>query len=420
MSLQNNLNKEKDMDNFNNVIGYQWVKEELLNICDIIKNPSIYKKLSVTVPRGIMLSGPPGVGKTKMAQAFINECGLPSYVIKKSKCKDEFLKEMEKTFEEAKFSAPSVILLDDMDKFPTDSFDIQEYAVVQSCMDSVKDSNVFVIATVNKTNEIPKSLLRAGRFDNILQVEPPQGQDAVDVIKYYLSIKNLSENEDYEDIIKMLVGATCAEIEVIINSAGLLAGSERCEKISKRHLVKAYTLEKKGADFDSEEGKRNLAYHEAGHAIIAEALKKESVSIVAIVADKEKGDRGFVKVWDVLRTADENILYALGGVGAEEIALGVRKGGSKSDIEKAVRLIKEKSFCGEYGFEFVEYRKDISNEKLFAWENLIKSELSRYLTEVKKILASKSDLLDELATEIMNKNTLLFSDVQRLMKKYKK
>ena len=125
------------MKQFDQIIGYEDIKRELYRICDTMKNTEKYKKLGVTTPRGLLLCGEPGIGKTMMAMAFIEESGRKSYTIRKNKSDGDFVDVITETFEEAKKNAPSIVLLDDMDKFANEDVqhrDAEEYVTVQSCM----------------------------------------------------------------------------------------------------------------------------------------------------------------------------------------------------------------------------------------------------------------------------------------------
>ena len=126
------------MSAFDKVIGYETIKSELLQICDMIKNREIFEKLGAKLPQGILLSGDPGLGKTLMAKCFIEESGLPSFVIRRNKGNDDFVGEITETFREAKESAPAIVFLDDMDKFANEDDhhrDAEEYVAVQAGID---------------------------------------------------------------------------------------------------------------------------------------------------------------------------------------------------------------------------------------------------------------------------------------------
>ena len=155
------------MNMFDKVIGYDSIKNELLQICDIISHPEAYEKLGAKIPKGILLYGAPGLGKTLMANCFIEETGLKSYTVRKTKDGNDFLNEISDTFRKAQENAPSIILFDDLDKFSgtDDDKPTAEFTAIQAGIDEVKDDKVFVMATVNTIDNLPDSLLRSGRFD---------------------------------------------------------------------------------------------------------------------------------------------------------------------------------------------------------------------------------------------------------------
>lgn len=187
------------MNGFDKVIGYDAIKLEIARICDVIKNSDKYQKLGVKISKGLLIYGEPGVGKTLLANAFIEECGKKYYFCRKNLPDDEFIKYIKKTFEDAKNNAPSLVLLDDFDKFANEDKDhknAEEYVTIQSCIDDVKFSEVFVIATANDLQLVPDSLLRAGRFDTSIEIKAPKGIDAEMIIKHYLSGKNTVANLD--------------------------------------------------------------------------------------------------------------------------------------------------------------------------------------------------------------------------------
>ncbi|MGI6569576.1 MAG: AAA family ATPase [Caldicoprobacterales bacterium] len=180
--------------------------------------------------RGLLLHGEPGVGKSLMAMSFIKESGRNSYIIRRNKHDGDFINEIKGVFSKAAQNAPSIILLDDMDKFVVEDKSKEEYVAVQACIDEVSSLDVYVIATANSIRDIPRSLLRAGRFDRKIRVYPPRGNDAEKIIRHYLESKSIISDVNFDDIAKMLIGRSCAELETIINEAAIYAGYERKEK----------------------------------------------------------------------------------------------------------------------------------------------------------------------------------------------
>ena len=196
------------MSTFDKVIGYENEKKELFQLCDMAKNPEKYKKLGVRLPRGVLLVGVPGIGKTLMAGALVEEIGRKSFLVRKDRPGQELVTEISHVFAEAMEAAPSVIFLDDMDKFPADSDkrNPDELVAVQSGIDLVKDADVFVVATANDIRYIPPSLRRPGRFDRIIAMGVPSLKESVEIIRHYLADKKIADDVDPESVARMMDG----------------------------------------------------------------------------------------------------------------------------------------------------------------------------------------------------------------------
>ena len=411
---------------FDAVIGYRAIKQELLEICDMMKNPDVYRKLGAAMPRGILLHGDPGVGKSMMASAFLDECGLTSYVLRRTKSDGDFINEIKQTFTDATEHEPSVILLDDMDKFASEEGRKEEFSVVQACIDEVKDKQVFVIATANSTRDMPSSLTRAGRFDRKIEVKIPSGQDAVDIVHYYLKSKTLSEDVDFTDVAKMMSRKSCAELECVINEAAIYAGFERSEKVCMRHLVRAflrtYFRSNEAAPWEllDEKKRKKLAYHEAGHAAVAELLKPNSVGIISIHSGIEFATKGFVGMCERIENDEDQIALSLAGKIASEMMFGEIDEGAFRDMERAIFVIREE-LCdkGFYGMDLVtHFKEEMSETKHVLQENCIRSELERQKYRAMKLLTEHRAFFEAIVKELMQKETLLYSDMHRIRKEY--
>lgn len=285
------------MSEFDKIIGYEDIKVELKRLCDVLRNPQRYEKLGVTMPNGIMLCGEPGIGKTLMAKCFIVESGCKAFTLRKEMPNGDFVKEIKNTFEKAKAEAPAIVFLDDIDKFANEDRmhpDAEEYVTVQSCIDDCKGQKVFTLATANDTSCLPESLLRAGRFDKIISVMFPLGKESRQIIEHYLKAKSVVGNIDIEEITRIMENHTCAEIEMIINDAGIYAGYEGRDKINREDLIKSCmrVLFEAPECVDQEDDPmiKLKALHEAGHAVIAEILHPGLVSLISIY--KHEGLRG--------------------------------------------------------------------------------------------------------------------------------
>ena len=409
------------MRKFDAIIGYKTIKTKLLEICDMIKNPDIFEQMGATAIHGILLDGEPGVGKTMMAYAFIEECGLPSYVIRRTKPNGEFVNEIKRVFTEAAEHEPSIILLDDLDKFVVEEKKTEEYVVVQACMDEVRDKRVYVIATTNDTRDMPDSLLRAGRFDCRFRVDLPGEKDAEAVVAYYLQGKNLAPDVGISDVAKMMYRHSCASLETIINKAAMYAAYQRCEQICKRHIIRAY-LEffcSLGDDESTErkEKLKEVAYHEAGHAVVAELLLEGSVGAAVVCQGHRGRSEGLVRRCKEVYNMEDDIAISLGGALGVEVALGVSGGGAYEDYRHAFLALEGILDSGRFGVEFVQYRS-FSERKRSNLELCEKIEIERIEREVRKMLVEHRDFLDAVAMALMEKQVLLSSDMRRLRDQY--
>lgn len=290
------------MSAFDKVIGYEKEKEELYQLCDMAKNPEKYAALGVKLPRGILLLGMPGVGKTLMASALVEEMGRICYICRKDKANDAFIDTIKNVFAKAKANAPSVIFLDDLDKFASDSDsrNPEELIAVQSGIDAVKGTDVFVVATANDIRELPYSLRRAGRFDRILEIYPPNRREATEIVRHYLSDKKVAADVTAESVARLMDGNSCAALESVLNEAGIYAGFENKSEIGREHIVRAVLRDIFDADESVNEmsavAKEEVAYHEAGHAVAALAFDSESVGLISVRPSKSDA-RGVVQIF---------------------------------------------------------------------------------------------------------------------------
>ena len=406
------------MGEFSNVIGYTKIKGELLEIADMIKNSEVYEALGARLPSGVLLEGAPGLGKTLLATEFIKVCGIRSFTIRRSKSGENFIGLLERTFDEAVREAPSIVFLDDMDKFAPDSRDSEEFVVLQAKIDEVKGKGVFVIATANDTDAIPYSLLRAGRFDRHISVNAPTGSDSERIIRHYLSEKPMDKDINYEDVAKMLYGKSCAELESVINSAAIAAAYGRASRISIEHVMSATLREAYGITEDcdelSETEREETAYHEAGHALISEVIEPGSVGLLSLSSSRRSEKGGFMlRCSDYARRA-YIILVALGGKAASEIRFGKVASGTASDIQKAVsHLYRSTTAIGTCGLSAIGGGNE--SEALDSRQEIIvEAELERNLFKAREIICENREFLDALARELYEKKTLLYSDIKRI------
>lgn len=412
---------------FERVIGYEDLKRELELICDVIRNYEKYKSFGVATPKGLLLYGEPGVGKSLVADCLIEDTKRPVFVIRKDRPDGDFVNSIRETFQKAKDAQPSIVLLDDMDKFANEDWnhrDAEEYVAVQSCIDDVKKEEVFIIATVNDKDSLPDSLIRAGRFDKVIEMEAPMGKDAEQIIAHYLRQKKRVGNVDIHEIARLLEGHSCAELESVINEAGMYAVYGNREKIEQEDLLKACMriIFRAPECVNPEKTKylERVALHEAGHAVIAEVLRPGSVNLVSICRHKgeiegitsTKPQDGFKLSYELM---EEKVLGLLGGKAALEIVMGIPDVGCGGDMRKTyeimdnlVSLLQTEGFYGSR-------KEGYPSEYILGQQNrVVNEQIERYYAKAKLILAENRRFLDEMAALLMEKQTITYRDIAAL------
>ena len=413
---------------FDNVIGYAKIKEELFKVLDMIKEPERYEKLGAKMPHGILLYGDPGIGKTTIANAFIEESGLPAYTLRRNGGGDAFADMVKETFEKAKSTAPSIVFLDDMDKFANEDEshrDAEEYVAVQAFIDDAKDTGVFVLGTANNIRKLPMSLIRSGRFDRVIEMDDPTPADAEKIVKYYLSSKRVSPDVNLDDVAKMINYNSCAELESMVNDAAINAAYDRRDSIEIKDLIAALLQKKYESDeeeFDSrpsDETLKKVALHEAGHIVMAEVLSEGCVGFANIRSGMEGG---FIHLCKNLTRRPYHILVSLASKAAVELSYAETvANGCEEDIEKAIKAIRAGfSTTGSAGFGMVDVsinRFPDSSESFNARnEAVAQAELEHYFLKAKDILLKNRDFLEKTADALYKKQVLLWSDIQAIRK----
>lgn len=419
---------EMDFDNsFDMIIGYDSVKQELLRVCDLLRHSEKYSTLGVTMPSGLLLSGKPGLGKTTMAKCFIKESGLRAFVCRKTKSNGEFVDEIKKTFDNAVKAAPAIVFLDDMDKFANNDrahADSEELVTVQSCIDEVRGKGVFVIATVNETDKLPESLLRAGRFDIHIIVKYPQRDEAKKIIAYYLSKKQFVADVDVELIGNILSECSCADLESVINEAGIYAGFEGKSKIETDDIVRACmrVIFEAPASLKphSDRALDIIACHEAGHAVVAEALSPGSVSIIS--ASNYDSDAGGVTsvvpnrdYFMCVELMEDRITMLLAGKAAIAMRYGALDTGASSDLRRATEIAKR--FVRDYGMVGF-CNKGWHDDEDPAGTNFINISvntlLNRLYERASRILAENREFWEKLTDAVKKEPYVIAPEIQKL------
>lgn len=416
------------MSTFDKIIGYDTIKDEMRQVCDMIHNKAVYENLGAKLPKGLLLFGDPGLGKTLMAKCFIEDAGLKTYTIRRNKGNDDFIAAITDTFNTAKKNAPSIVFLDDMDKFANEDErhrDAEEYVAVQAGIDEVKNSDVFVIATANEMWKLPDSLTRTGRFDRKIEVQSPTAQDAERIIAHYLKDKKTSENLNIKDLSMMISHSSCAELETIINEAAVLSAYARKDKIDMEDIIQAvlrlqYNAPDNYTKTDAGK-KKKVALHEAGHLVVSEAIREGSVGLISIRSSGRSSVGGFTHRCAEFENEIYNVLVSLAGKAAVELYYSdIYTEGCSNDISRAFyilyTLISENGMAGmnmhEAGSD--SYHSKMSEGLHVRNEAVIHAEIERYYKMAKDILQKNRQFLEKVTEVLAEKETLVHSDIQKI------
>ena len=447
--MQERKSEKEIRKTFDKVIGYTREKKELLQIADTIVNRDAYNALGVRPPCGLLMDGMPGVGKTLMAKCLIEAVGLPVFICRKDQPNGRFVEVIKSTFKEAAEQAPSIVFLDDMDKFANADYnhrDAEEYVTVQACIDEYKEKDIFVLATTNDINKLPGSLTRAGRFDRVMHIGAPVVRDAVKIIEHYLSSKKAVSQVDTELLARIMNGRSCAYLETVINEAGILAGRERESEIKMEHIIQAciktvfrsninedyddddYDYDYGGGQKDKENisnmdevaFRKKLVCHEIGHTVVSEILYPGSTTIVAI-ADSGTGSRGFASSYceneQDIDWIKGRLVSGLGGMAATEQRLGIEDIGNSEDLKKVFQGVRE-LVAGNctYGFDYKSFGYSTSETRKTKIEEMCGGVVSKYYRKAKEIIVKNREFFDKLEDALFEKGVLVSKDIEAIRK----
>jgi len=428
------LHKESDLRKvtFKDVAGLDEEKEELAEIVDFLQNPKKYNRLGARIPKGILLVGPPGTGKTYISKAAAGEAGVPFFTISGSDFVEMFVgvgaSRVRDLFEQAKKSSPCIIFIDEIDAVGRKrgaglggGHDEREQTLNQLLveMDGFGDNTgIIILAATNRPDILDPALLRPGRFDRQVMIGIPDIKGREAIFTVHSKNKPMAEGVEPKVLARRTPGFTPADIENMLNEAALLTAKRNGQKIRMDEIEEAITKiiagpEKKSRVI-SEEERKLTAYHEAGHAVVAHSLPKiDPVHQVTIVP--RGGAGGFTmilpkedKYYATKEGMREQIIHLLGGRVAEMLTLDDISTGASNDIMRATEIAKD--MITKYGFsdklgpvnysssDEVFLGKDFSTRQNYSEETA--SEIDE---EVKNIMGDCFGEAETILTEHMEK-----------------
>ena len=438
---------EKNKITFDDVAGVDEEKEELQEIVDFLKNPKKYTDMGARIPKGVLLVGQPGTGKTLLAKAVAGEAGVPFFIISGSDFVEMFVgvgaSRVRDLFDQAKRNAPCIIFIDEIDAVGRQrgaglggGHDEREQTLNQLLveMDGFSaNEGVIVIAATNRPDVLDKALLRAGRFDRQIVVGAPDVKAREQILEVHAKKKRLGDDVDLRIIAKNTSGFAGADLENVLNEAALLAARRNKPVIEMQEIedamVKVTMGPEKKTKVRNDHEKKLVAYHEAGHAVVSKFLPTvDPVHEISIVPRGMAGgytmyrpteDKSFMS-----KTAmEEQIISLLGGRVAEALILNDISTGASNDIERATQIAR--SMVTVYGMSDrlgtimldnsqgeVFLGRDFGHTKNYSEETaaLIDSEVKRIIDSAykmaKEILSSNIDKLHIVAGILLEKEKI--------------
>ncbi len=438
--------KEKGKTTFEDVAGAEEAKQELVEIVDFLKNPGKYLEIGAKIPKGVLLVGSPGTGKTLLARAVAGEAGVPFFSISGSEFVEMFVgvgaSRVRDLFKKAARNAPCIIFIDEIDAVGRHrgagvggGHDEREQTLNQILteMDGFeKDTNIIVMAATNRPDILDPALLRPGRFDRRVVVDLPDLSDRIAILKVHGRNKPLSDNVDLEKIAKHTPGFSGADLENLMNEAAILAARHNRKTIVMDDLEKSIEKVLMGPERKSrvlnEKEKKITAFHEVGHAIVGHLTENcdpvQKISIVSrgmalgvtwFVPDEDKHLYARAKFIDEMASL-------LGGYCAEEVFFGDVTTGASNDLEKATNIARR--MVTEYGMsDLGQVIYGEKNHEVFIGRDLghtknysesmaqkIDEAVKKYVDEAykraKETITKNKKTMEKIAAELIEKETL--------------
>lgn len=424
---------------FKDVAGLEEEKAELIEIVDFLKKPEKYAKMGAKIPKGVLLYGKPGTGKTLIAKAIAGEANVPFISMSGSEFIEMFAglgaSRVRKLFEKARKLSPCIVFIDEIDAIgsrrtsnsgaETENNQTLNQLLVE--MDGFSsEETIIVLAATNRPEMLDKALLRPGRFDRQITIPTPDLRGRLEILKIHSEDKNLSDEVNLESIAEDTAGFTGAELANILNESAIIATKNKHEQIENSDLddaVKKVTVGlEKHSRVISEKDKKLTAYHEAGHAVVSKYLPTQTdVKEVSIIPRGVAGGYTMYKTNEdkfyISKTEmQEKLIALLGGRAAEKIALDDISTGASNDIEVATQIARD--MVTKYGMSdnlgpiALKDEKDPYKMRLFGeeMEDAIGKEVKQLIdtayNDAQTILKQNIDKLDKIAQALLKKEKI--------------
>lgn len=446
---------DKKRITFKDVAGNESAKQDLEEVVDFLKEPKKYEKLGAKIPRGVLLAGEPGTGKTLMARAVAGEASVPFFSISGSEFAEMFVgvgaSRVRDLFAKAKKNAPSIIFIDEIDAVAhkrdarggagrEDEQTLNQILVEMDGFDN--DSGVIVIAATNRVDMLDKALLRPGRFDRHVNVTLPERKDRLEILNVHFKNKPIDKSVKLDALAAKTAGSSGADLANIANEAAITAAREGHKEITNQDLTEAFERVAIGPERKSkvmnEQERKITAYHEAGHAVVGHVLPdSDPVHKVTIIPRGRTGgvtwflppeDRSYKNIYEL----KDILARAMGGRVAEKLVLGpdAVTTGAGSDLKNVAELSKEMIVEegmgkntrnlvfpeGETGYYTISTGKPYSEKTAELIDQEVKELSDEAARRAELILKANLPVLDKLAAALLQHETLEEEELAPLLK----
>ena len=431
---------------FDDVAGLDEEKQELIEIVDFLKTPEKFTKMGAKIPRGVLLYGKPGTGKTLIAKAIAGEANVPFISMSGSEFIEMFAglgaSRVRKLFEKARKLAPCILFIDEIDAIGSrrtsnsgaESENNQTLNQLLVEMDGFSsEETIIVLAATNRPEMLDKALLRPGRFDRQITIPAPDIKGRLEILKIHAKDKKLSDDVNLESIAEDTAGFTGAELANILNEGAIIATINKHEEIENDDIeeaVKKVTvgLEKK-ARVVSDKDKKLTAYHEAGHAVVSRYLPTQSnIKEVSIIPRGVAGGYTMYKTdedkYYISKTEmQERLISLLGGRAAEKLVLDDISTGASNDIEVATKIARD--MVTKYGMSDelgpIDFQGKEPYEMQLFGENIgdkigleVKKIIDIAYSDAQQLLIEHRDKLDAIAQTLLEKEKINEEEFNRI------
>ena len=439
---------------FKDVAGIDEVKEELTEIIDFLKNPKKYRSIGARIPKGVLLAGDPGTGKTLLAKAVAGEAGVPFFHTSGSEFEEMLVgagaSRVRDLFKKARKASPCIVFIDEIDAVAKKRGTVLHSGAGEQTLNQIlvemdgleEREDVIILAATNRPDVLDPAILRPGRFDRSVVVPMPDMKERKDILDVHAKNKKFEKDVDLTTIAKKTVGYSGADLENLLNEAAIMTARDNRKLINTEDLMESYLkvkLGRKKKGDKEEEDVKKTAYHEAGHAIVAHFTEgSDPVEQISIIS---RGASGGVTVYLPLK--DRKFLYkkqmlawlrtGIGGRVAEELFLDDISTGASNDIRQITEIARE--MVMDYGMNeklgAVKYgqleetrhlgysyggERDYSEETAKLIDSEVKKLIDEAYSDAKKLLDERREYVEKLVNLLLEKEVVTGEEFQELFK----